>query len=348
MEELFLRKFSAGDVVFREGEQQNCMYHIRQGKVGIYARYGKKNELKLAVLSADDANPYFGEMAVVDGTPRSATAVALDDCVLGEVPGHSLSFYFNEHPELIIGMLRRMSGRLRVLTDEFEDACRVVAWQQAAKKPESEWIKNVKKYVEFYDEVNAEAALYAAGLSKADKYAADAAPVAGVDEQFTGGSSVMEAKKIAAGTVIFKKGDVENCMYDILSGSIGVYLDYGEPTEKKLTTLTADKNRFLGEMGLIEAAPRSATAVAETDCMVVTVKAEQMNSYFLNDPDVLLAVMRQMSDRTRSLTKDYMEAVKTIAENDKYDKNGESKPEWILNNMKKFASIWNGFFKSNN
>lgn len=155
----------------------------------------------------------------------------------------------------------------------------------------------------------------------------------------------MEVKLISAGTVIFKKGDIERCMYELTQGTVAIYADYGLPTEKKLTTLTAKENRFLGEMGLIEAAPRSATAVAETDCQLLTIDASNANAYFEASPESLLAVMRQMSSRTRALTRDYMEAAQTIAQAEEYRKKGESLPERFIKKLHNFADTWRSLSK---
>lgn len=344
MNELFVRKLAAGTIVFKEGAKDPCMYHVRKGKVGIYSRYGKKNEKCLTVISAEDHNPYFGEMALVDHLPRSATAVALEDCELGEVTENSLRFYFQRHPELTLDMLHRMSGRLRALTDQYMDACHVIAEQQAARIAEREndpeWLKTLKKYTAIFDDPPTDAEL--AALTTPPRYTPMDKSVLTNDK----GAAVMEAKLIPANTVIFKQGDVELCMYDLIQGSVGIYADYGLPTQKKLTTLSPEKNRFLGEMGLIDAAPRSATAVAETDCKVLTVDAANMNTYFLDDPDTLLAVMRQMSDRIREMTGDYMEAVKTISENERYEQKGGKKPDWLVKNLKFFADVWKGMSSS--
>ena len=72
----------------------------------------------------------------------------------------------------------------------------------------------------------------------------------------------METKTFKKGEIIFKQGDLSDCMYDILWGQVGIYADYGTPEEKLLTTLETE--RFFGEMGMIEGRLRSATAVALT------------------------------------------------------------------------------------
>lgn len=338
MKELFVKRVHAGEIIFKEGEKEAFMYHIVKGRVGIYSRYGKPNEKCLTEIGAEDDSPYFGEMGLLDGEPRSATAVALEDCELGEVREINLRFYLQQHPELVLSMLKRMSGRLRSLTEEYMDACRTIAEQEETKKPDAEWKKTVKKYAAILENPPTLAEMAAASRKHVS-----------VDRRNlknSGDIAVMEAKLVPAGTVIFDQGDVEDCMYDLMRGSVGIYADYGLPTEKKLTTLVAQKNRFFGEMGMLDAAPRSATAVAETDCQILTIGAQNMDRYFVDDPDALLAAMRQMSDRIRRMTKDYMEAVKTIAENEKCEQNGGNKPEWLTKNLKVFADIWKGMHAS--
>ena len=60
--------------------------------------------------------------------------------------------------------------------------------------------------------------------------------------------------------IVFHQGDFAEGMFDIIAGSIGVFVGYGTDNEKQLTVLKSGD--FLGEMGLIENYPRSATAVA--------------------------------------------------------------------------------------
>ena len=77
----------------------------------------------------------------------------------------------------------------------------------------------------------------------------------------------MNVKSFKKGAVIFRQGDAGDCMYDIQFGRVGIFDHYGEPDEKKIAELFADQ--IFGEMGLLDHAPRSATAVAlHTEGMV--------------------------------------------------------------------------------
>ena len=104
--------------------------------------------------------------------------------------------------------------------------------------------------------------------------------------------------------VVFRQGDNAACMYDIVSGSVGIYVGYGTENETQLTTLKAGE--FLGEMGLIEAYPRSATAIAMEDGTELREIGEpEFDEYFKAQPERLLAIMRQLSERLRDRTADY-------------------------------------------
>ena len=113
--------------------------------------------------------------------------------------------------------------------------------------------------------------------------------------------------------IIFRQGDAANGMYDIHSGSVGVYIDYGKESEKQLTTLQAGD--YLGEMGLIEAYPRSATAVAlEDGTQLQEIGEREFSDYFKGQPERLLAIMRQLSQRLRDRTEDYETACRVLEE----------------------------------
>lgn len=70
----------------------------------------------------------------------------------------------------------------------------------------------------------------------------------------------MSTLTFSSGDVIFRQGDLVLTMFNIQNGSVGVYTEYGTDQEKKIAVL--GKDQLLGEMGLIEVCPRSATAVA--------------------------------------------------------------------------------------
>ena len=144
----------------------------------------------------------------------------------------------------------------------------------------------------------------------------------------------METKTIKKGEIIFKQGDLSDCMYDILWGKVGIYANYGTPEEKLLTTLETE--RFFGEMGMIEGRLRSATAVAlEKDTRLKVITPESFDAYFKESPAKVLLIMQNMSHRIRELTRDYLEACRAVAEAVETEKTGKEKSSWFKEKVRK-------------
>jgi CRP-like cAMP-binding protein len=94
------------------------------------------------------------------------------------------------------------------------------------------------------------------------------------------------------GQVIFKAGEEGSAMYIVRSGS--VQLRAGETVLE-----TVERGGLLGEMALIDPAPRSASAVAGADCTLVGVDEETFHALVKQVPGFALEVMRVMARRLR-------------------------------------------------
>ena len=123
---------SAGDVLFREGDEANCMYELRKGQVAIYSGYGTPEQKRLTLLFPKS---FFGEMGLIDHAPRSATAVAAKKGTRVEmIREEDLPRIFQENPEKIHDILRRLVLRLRQLTASYLEACRLIGVLEQADR----------------------------------------------------------------------------------------------------------------------------------------------------------------------------------------------------------------------
>lgn len=95
-----------------------------------------------------------------------------------------------------------------------------------------------------------------------------------------------------AGEVIFNEGDQGTVMYVVTSGEIGI-LKGGALID------VARPGSIVGEMALIDKAPRSASAVARTDCTLTAITAERFTFLVQQTPYFALQVMGIMADRLR-------------------------------------------------
>ncbi len=126
------------------------------------------------------------------------------------------------------------------------------------------------------------------------------------------------------GEIIFRKGDYAPVMYDILNGSVGIFSEYGSEKENRIASLGA--GQLLGEMGVIEAYPRSADAVAMEDGTELReIDEKEFSDYFSDQPERVLLIMRQLSQRLRRQTDEYRKALDTLSEMKGSTPDGRSK-----------------------
>ena len=103
------RSFKQGDTIFREGDPASELFVIKSGKVEI--RHGNR------LLDTLDGNNIFGEMALIDNAPRSATAVALTDVTLVPVGEKQFLFLVSQTPFFALMVMRALVRRLRATND---------------------------------------------------------------------------------------------------------------------------------------------------------------------------------------------------------------------------------------
>lgn len=104
---------SPGEVLFKEGDTGEEMYFIRNGKIKISV--GEEDQEKvLAILKEGE---FFGEMAVIDGSPRSATATALEETDLLTIDKESFVSKINENP-LVAYVVEVLTQRVRTLDQQ--------------------------------------------------------------------------------------------------------------------------------------------------------------------------------------------------------------------------------------
>lgn len=101
--------YPAGAYVFRQGEAGSEMFIIQEGKVEILTQKGQK-EVALAVLEEGD---FFGEMAVLEDLPRTASARTVTRCQLLRIDRQTFDQLIRHNPEIAVRMLRKLCHRLR-------------------------------------------------------------------------------------------------------------------------------------------------------------------------------------------------------------------------------------------
>ena len=125
---LEIRKYEQGDLVFEQGAPGTGVYVVLAGRVEVtQADDGEK-----LLLSEAESGSFFGETALLDDTPRTASAVTTEDTELALFPRDALLMLAEQRPHLgvkiaiqlsqmIAERLRRTNRSLRVARDELDD-----------------------------------------------------------------------------------------------------------------------------------------------------------------------------------------------------------------------------------
>ena len=99
------RVCDAGEVIFRQYDMGAEMYVVLEGQV----------ELRIGDTVIETVGPGepFGEMALIDQAPRTATAIARTDCKLAVIPEKRFLFMVQTHPHFAQRLMKVMADRLR-------------------------------------------------------------------------------------------------------------------------------------------------------------------------------------------------------------------------------------------
>ena len=143
-----------GEIIFKQGDASTCMYDILWGKVGVYANYGTPDEKLFTVLETEQ---FFGEMGMIEGSPRSATVVAMEDGTkVLEITAETFEEYFKTRPAKVLMIMQNMSNRIRELTHDYLEACQTVTesveLEKNGKEKSSGLVANLKKFSDVYRE----------------------------------------------------------------------------------------------------------------------------------------------------------------------------------------------------
>jgi len=107
----FRQRYGKSEVIFEEGSTGSEMYLIHSGRVLLSVRRNQAKQVPLVVLNPGD---FFGEMALVDDSPRSTTASAVvDDTELIVVDRGRFLFMVRQQPEFALSLMHTLCRRLR-------------------------------------------------------------------------------------------------------------------------------------------------------------------------------------------------------------------------------------------
>lgn len=112
----FGKKIPAGTVLFQEGDLGEEMFIVQSGKVKISKRI-RGVEKTLATL---DKGEFFGEMAILNDKPRSASAETVEDCEMLVIDRKTFEALIRGNSEIAVRFIKRLADRLREANEQME------------------------------------------------------------------------------------------------------------------------------------------------------------------------------------------------------------------------------------
>jgi CRP/FNR family transcriptional regulator len=108
------RRWSAGEIVFREGDEGDTCYVIRTGSARVTRNHSDGRAITLAELRR---GAIFGELAMWDGETRSATVEALEDTTAVALLAGDVRRLLAARPEIAVKLLSEIAARLRAANE---------------------------------------------------------------------------------------------------------------------------------------------------------------------------------------------------------------------------------------
>lgn len=102
-------EFAAGEILFNEGQEGDCMYLVVSGKIAIYTGVPPK----IKTLAEFESGDFFGEMGLYDNQPRAAAALAKEESLMLVLHKNDFCELIGEYPQVALGIMKELNQRLR-------------------------------------------------------------------------------------------------------------------------------------------------------------------------------------------------------------------------------------------
>lgn len=288
-EELFGTVYDKGQVIFREGDRGDSMFLIQSGAVQVTRMHEGREE----VLALLEKGEFFGEMALVDQRPRSATVKTISRARLLSFSRDSLISRARQDATVIFQLMHAVSMRItktnRMLRATIEGDASLRSACAAAKRESN------RTTAETGDGAGDRAAVKNQGDDHAPPGSDSEQP--GHTSRVSLMSDVGSLECFQPGQEIFKEFDEGDAIYFIVDGNVEISQKVGDDTYP-LARLGSDD--FFGEMAIITGGPRTATATASTGTQVRKASKAEFLNQVTREPELGLFLLEMMINRLRA------------------------------------------------
>jgi F420-non-reducing hydrogenase small subunit len=291
-EELFGTIYQKGEVVFRQGELGDTMYIIQSGAVEVSQVRGDQ-KFVLALLGRGD---FFGEMALIDKYPRSATVACIRRSRLLPLTRSSLLERARYDPGVVFHLLKSLSQRIEktnnllrsmVQGDETLLSLLEISRGQCAVEPQPDIVSKVEKEILPFKKSQIPQELESVTMEnqlqpQALHFCKDQG----------------ECIWFEPGETIFRQEDHGDTMYIILEGEVEISK---ESESDRYLIARLCPGEFFGEMTIITDQPRIATASATKRTQLLPIKKNEFFEKVKAEPELALYILQVLIMRLRGM-----------------------------------------------
>ena len=125
-----IRSFPRNTIIISEGDDSDSMYVVLSGKVKVYLSDDEGKEIIINILKDGD---YFGELALLDESPRSASVMTQEDSKLAVLSKTAFEDCLKTNPSIALEVIKGLSARLRNLTDNVKSLALMDVYGRVAR-----------------------------------------------------------------------------------------------------------------------------------------------------------------------------------------------------------------------
>jgi len=122
--------FPKDSILVYEGQQPDSLYIIVSGKCKVYVSDEEGRELTLNNMTPGD---FFGELAIIDGSPRSATVEAMEKTTVLQITGRDFQEFLATTPNALNNMLSELARRVRGVNEHIKDLALLDVYGRVAR-----------------------------------------------------------------------------------------------------------------------------------------------------------------------------------------------------------------------
>ncbi len=256
-------ELASGQILFREGAASRHIYRVVSGEIEVSRRTGDR----AAVLGRVGPGHFVGEMGALVSTPRNGAARAVCDTVLRRYRRREFLAQVVRDPDLSAQVLNGLSLRTRAQVEFLRGA-------PAVQKPVSLLRRVIEALRSLLKRVPRQSALRAAI-----------------------GRSGFGRCEFEPGSTLFEESAPSDGVFWIESGRVLVRTRDASGAERRAGH--AGAGEFLGEMGVLESLPRSASAIAMTRVVACKMSPEDFAALLRRSPAAVLMVIDALCERAR-------------------------------------------------